>query len=238
MMNMSRTFILFILLYISCSIHAIAQTDYYYYHGNKIPLTLNESKVVVSIPKDCCDIIERFQANVKTLAMIKDETFGIFVIPRSDFESLTSLDYWSEDAKSVILTSSYFTEENEEVVATPYLNVKLKKEEDSDLLTAYAEDYKLRIVYKSPFTLWYILSTTQYSEKKSLECANEIYESGAFAESIPDLVSVKTDATAVRYITTETAKEFSTIYALQGRRLTDTPQRGMYIRDGKKYVVK
>jgi hypothetical protein len=27
-------------------------------------------------------------------------------------------------------------------------------------------------------------------------------------------------------------------FDLQGRRLTDTPHRGMYIRDGKKYVVK
>ena len=47
---MSRKILL--ILFISCSIHAIAQTDYYYYQGNKIPLTLNEKKVVVSIPKD------------------------------------------------------------------------------------------------------------------------------------------------------------------------------------------
>lgn len=42
--------ILMLMFCISCSIHAIAQTDYYYYYyGNKIPLTLNEKKVVVHV---------------------------------------------------------------------------------------------------------------------------------------------------------------------------------------------
>lgn len=42
-----------ILYIISCSIFTIAQSDFYYYKGNKIPLTLNGNKVCVSIPKDC-----------------------------------------------------------------------------------------------------------------------------------------------------------------------------------------
>lgn len=45
---------LLLLVCIFCSIYAVAQTNYYYdsYHGKKIPLTLNENKVLVSISKD------------------------------------------------------------------------------------------------------------------------------------------------------------------------------------------
>ncbi len=172
---------------------------YYYYEGNKIPLTLNENKVVVSIPKDCGEITERFRANVQTLFMINDEAFDIYVIPQSEYEKLTTLDFWEKDAKSIVLTSSYFTESNEEVFATPYLNVKLKKEEDIDLLTSYAEQYKLTIVGNSAFMpLWYILAVNPESGKSPLECANELYESGNFVSSVPDLVDVIIPETAYR----------------------------------------
>ena len=79
------------------------QMAYYYYKGTKIPLTLNESKVCVNIPKECKGTSERVQANAKVLTTINDETFDIFVISRSDFEKLTSLDSWEEDSKSMIL---------------------------------------------------------------------------------------------------------------------------------------
>ena len=166
----------------------MTQTDYfYYYKGNKIPLTLNENKVVVSIPKDCGDITERVLASTRTLDKISDEYFDIFLILKSDFNKVTMLDFWAEDAKSVILSSSYYTENKEEICATPYLNVRLKKEEDIDLLTSYAEQYKLNIVKNSPLMpLWYILNITPESEMNTLECANALYKSGDFAESVPD----------------------------------------------------
>ena len=165
----------------------MTQTDYfYYYKGNKIPLTLNENKVVVSIPKDCGDITERVLASTRTLDKISDEYFDIFLILKSDFNKVTMLDFWAEDAKSVILSSSYYTENKEEICATPYLNVRLKKEEDIDLLTSYAEQYKLNIMNSSLMPLWYILNITPDSEKNTLECANALYESGDFAESVPD----------------------------------------------------
>ena len=165
----------------------MTQTDYfYYYKGNKIPLTLNENKVVVSIPKDCGDITERVLASTRTFDKISDEYFDIFLILKSDFNKVTMLDFWAEDAKSVILSSSYYTENKEEICATPYLNVRLKKEEDIDLLTSYAEQYKLNIMNSSLMPLWYILNITPDSEKNTLECANALYESGDFAESVPD----------------------------------------------------
>ena len=166
------------------------QMAYYYYKGNKIPLTLNENKVVVSIPKEYDGVCKRIRANLPVLSTIKDGVFDSFIIPRSDFERLTSQDFWEEDAKSVVLTSSYYTEDKTEVFETPYLTVKLKKEEDADLLASYAEKYRLKIVGNDSFMpLWYILHVTPESEKSPLKCANELFESGEFASAVPDLSS-------------------------------------------------
>ena len=240
-MIMSKKNIFMLLFIISCSTHTIAQTDYYYYQGKKMPLTLNENKVCVSIPKTCNKTSESIQANAKILITIEDKTFDIFVISRSDYENLSSMDSWEEDARSVILTSAYFTEDNEEVYATPYLNIKLKKEEDKNLLTSYAEKYRLMVHSQNAFMpLWYILSVTLDSEKSSLECANELFESGDFAASVADLAAniMINDQTVIRSITTTKAGKSSKIYDLQGRRLNAVPQRGLYIQGGRKVLVK
>jgi subtilisin family serine protease len=168
----------------------LAQNDFYYYKGMKMPLSLNEEKVVVSIPKSKAEICERIRANAKVLEKINDDIFDIFVISRSDFNNLTSLDSWSEDEKSMMITSSYFTERKAEVFASPYLNIQLKNEEDVNLLISYAEMYKLQIVRNMPLMPdWYILSVTPESEKSPLQCANELSESGMFSASVPDLCS-------------------------------------------------
>lgn len=236
-MTMSRIYLL--LLFISCSIHATAQTDYYYYKGNRIPLTINENKVCISVPKDCDETCGRIRANVQVLAKIKDETFDIFVITQSDYEKLTSQDSWEEDSKSVMLTSCYFTENNEEVYATPYLNVKLKKEEDRDLLNSYAEQYKLTIVdFSSLMPLWYVLSITPDSEKSSVQCANELYESGDFAHSEPDFASNTIIMNVRNILPTESTEEYPETYDLQGRRLKGKPAKGLYIKNCRKIIAR
>ena len=239
---MSSKKVLMLFLLISCSLHAIAQTDYYYYNGNKMPLTLDEGKVCVSISKDSEIIHERILANVQVVSKITDETFDIFVITRPDFEKLTSQESWKEDAKSVILTSCYFTEDNKGVYSTPYLNVKLKKEQDTELLASYANKYKLRIVGDGPFSprlpLWYVLVLTPESNLNSLDCANRIYESGDFAESTPDFASINSLInTTVRNQTSETSEE-SSIYDMQGRKTQQELKKGIDIQNGRKYIVK
>ena len=179
-----------ILFIISCSIYTIAQ-DYYYYKGNKIPLTLNENKVCISIPK-VKKSSERILANVSILNKIKDEDFDIFVIDKSDSVKLTSRDFWEEYAEFAIITPSYITTEKVEVFSSSYLSVRLKREQDSTLLSSYAERYGLRIVKQDSFMpLWYVLVLTQDCERNTLECANTLWESGDFAASEPDLCSKK-----------------------------------------------
>jgi hypothetical protein len=99
---MNRKYFLMLLLFISYSIHIVAQTDFYYYKGQKIPLTRNENKVVVSIPKDHEEAIERIRSYVRVLDNIRDNDFDIFVLSQSELERLKAQEFWKEDAKSVI----------------------------------------------------------------------------------------------------------------------------------------
>lgn len=239
---MKKKYFLMMLMCISCLIHAMGQTAYYYYQGNKVPLTLNESKVCVSIPKGDEKIGERFRSNVEVLQDVSDDAFGIFVVTQKDLEKLTSLDFWTEDSKTVILTSCYFTENKEEIFATPYLNVKLNREEDVDLLQQYAETFKFKIVRNMPsMPLWYILSVTPESGKNPVECANVLFESGVFAASVPDFAAADdniSDVTAIRSFTTAPTAKSTAMYDLQGRRLVQPPTKGIYVKDGRVIIVK
>ena len=170
-------------------ISAVVQTYYYYYMDQKIPLTLNENIFCINIPKEHDEIRERVQGNVHILDSLRDKVFNSYIVTRTDYQRLTSQDFWKEDAKSVIVTASFFYENNKVVVLSPYISVKLKKEEDIELLTSYAEKYRLIIDHNSIYMpLWYILHVSPESEKSPLDIANELHESGDFDSSEPDLV--------------------------------------------------
>ena len=168
----------------------VAETYFYYYKDQKIPLTLNENNFCINIPKEYDRIRERVLENVHVLDSIYDAIFDGYIVTKTDYQKLTSRDFWKEDAKSVIVTASFFIENNKVVILSPYMNVKLKKEEDIDLLTSYAEKYRLIIDGNYHYMpLWYFLHVTPESEKSPLQIANELHESGDFAVSEPDLVS-------------------------------------------------
>ncbi len=219
---MSIKQILSILLFIFCSTNVMAQADFYYYNGNKIPITLNENKVCISIPKESSTVSDRIRTDVQVLSTISDDLFDIIIITHSDYENLTNKDYWRDDASFVILSSVYKTESGEEVASTPYLNVKLKNDNDTEILNTYVQNYKLKNIRSSSLTSWYILAVTSESEKSSLACANELYESGVFASSIPDLASFSGNMTTVRFVSTPTSAESTEYYDLLGHRI-DTP---------------
>ncbi len=189
-MIMSKKYILILLLLISCSVGAIAQTTYYYYKGNKLPLTIDNNKVCLSIPKNKRDISKELLKDVQVLDTIRDTVFDISIIQQSDFKRLSATKSWKKEAKSILLSPSYRTNEGREVYLTPYLYVKLKREQDIDILASCAKDYNLRIVKRNSFLpLWHILSITLESSQNALDIANELWESGNYAAAAPDLSS-------------------------------------------------
>ena len=246
---MGRKMLLMLLFVISCSTHAMAQSYFYYYKGNKIPLILNENMVLVNVYDDGDRVCERILANVQPFYSAS-ELFGVSLIfiTRTDLEKLTSLDFWEEDSKSVLITPCYYRDYDmieegyRECFLTPFIQVTLKKEEDIDLLTSYAEKYQLKILYaNSYYPLVYTLHVTPESEASPLEIANEMYESGDFAESEPDFVipaSGAFDPNSIRTIST--THQPSPTFDLQGRRMAEGKplHPGIYVKDGRKFVVK
>lgn len=186
-----KNFLWALLLIISYSTNAFAQDNYYYYLGKKIPLTLNKSKVCVSIPKRNSDTygVAAF-SNESETNRITDDNFDIFIVEQSKMDSISLYNSEKQYSETIFCSPCFLTTNNNDVYLSPYINIRLKKEEDIELLKTYAEKYKLRIVRNDPLMpLWYILSLSQECAKNSLECANEIWESGDFAASIPDLCS-------------------------------------------------
>ena len=167
-----------------------AQTYFYYYKDQKIPLTLNKNNFCINIPKEYDKIRERVRKNVRVLDSLYDNKFDSYIVTRTDYKKLTSQNFWKEDAKSVIVTPSFFDERNKVAILSPYMSVKLKKEEDIDLLTSYVEKYRLiNDGNHHYFPLSYTLHVTPESDKSPLDIVNELYESGNFEYSQPDLVS-------------------------------------------------
>ena len=244
-MKTGRTFILTLLLLIICSLHATAQTeDFYYYSSGKIPLTLNENKIAINIPKENEAITERICKNVQILFKTEHEIrgvtyFDVIALTRSEYERLTSMDFWEEDAKSVILTNFFFTENNAEVMLNPILSVQLKKSEDTGLLATYVERYKIRNLGKiwQYLPLVYTMIVTPESVKSSLDIANEMHESGDFAWATPDFSEwTGPDETQVRGITNATLEKTSRLFDLLGRPVKDAPTHGIYVKDGRKVI--
>ena len=186
-MIMNKKFVLFILLFVSCSIGMIAQANFYYYRGMKIPLAEDNNKICVSILKNKGEVDKELLNNDNVIKKIKDADFDIFVIQQSELKKLFASKTWNKGAKSFLLSSCYRTKEGVEVFLTPFLNVRLKKEQDIDVLKSFAERYALRIVRNdSLMPLWYVLSISSETNKNALEVANVLWESGSFAASVPD----------------------------------------------------
>lgn len=189
-MTMKKRQFLILLLLMSSSIYVKAQAHYYYYRGKQIPLTINENKVCVSIPKDIGLVNNMLLRDIRHREIIKDSDYEISIIQQSDLKRLTSTKSWEKEASSVLLSPSYMTEEGKEVFLTPYLNVRLKREQDIDILLSLVEKHFLRIVKQDSFMPhWFILSITPETGKNALEIANTLMESGIFAASVPDLSS-------------------------------------------------
>lgn len=79
--------------------------------------------------------------------------------------------------------------------------------------------------------LWRTLPTNGIYQ---VEDFKSCYEDGECIFTIEDFQQIYTDIKSVN----NTHKSTATVYNLQGQRLTDKPQNGIYIQNGKKVVVK
>ncbi|MBQ9217804.1 MAG: S8 family serine peptidase [Muribaculaceae bacterium] len=177
-------------LFIMCPVGVIAQTNFYYYKGNKIPLAIDNDKICVNIPNNGKGINNIVLKDISALSKIKDSEFDIFIIKQSDLPRLSVSNLEIDGHKTISFSPCFKTMAGAEVYSTPYLNVRLKKEQDIDLLASYADKYGFKIIKNdSLLPLWYILAVSPETDATALEVANALWESGEFAAAVPDLAS-------------------------------------------------
>ena len=99
-MKTGRTFILTLLLLIICSLHATAQTDYFYYYGSqKIPLYLNEDKVVVSYAKEVEKIVKTGSGTRGAVGGPRYGESRVYGKTHTDYE----IKFWANELAEVIV---------------------------------------------------------------------------------------------------------------------------------------
>lgn len=174
-------------------------TDYYWYKGEKIPLTKNATKKYILFdattenqlidvdlsrkginlsqkpqPLQLSPSIQNKQANKSLNWAIVDDAENLMV-----------------NIQSIIYEAPFFTTSTgEEAGLTHLLYVKLKAENDFPKLAKIAEEYKVNILGADKnMPLWYTIECDKYSKGNALQIANKFYETNLFASCQPDLMT-------------------------------------------------
>ncbi|UII19089.1 S8 family serine peptidase [Fulvivirga ligni] len=183
------------------------QEYFYYYKGEKKPLTLN-TKFVYLVTSSSINDAESLQKmiNGSEVTQFKsdnsEQTVKVFKQPETHnwaevqlTKKLTAksyLTYLSELEANADITEAapYFTDsEGEKVGLSEYLYVKLKNDKDLAILTKMASELGAEIVGQNKFMpQWFTLRTQANQKLNALEIANKLYESGAFAHAEPDFL--------------------------------------------------
>jgi len=116
-----------------------------------------------------------------------------------DFETLPSdLEYYQKinSIKSVntvnVVAPSFTTMAGKKVVLSRHFYVKLNQPSDLSLLQQQAAQHNVLIKNQNQFMpLWYTLVCTESTIENSLEVANTIFETGLFASSSPNFMSIR-----------------------------------------------
>ncbi|WP_305038975.1 S8 family serine peptidase [Fulvivirga maritima] len=199
--------LIFVLL---SSVSLLAQDYYYYYNGEKQPLSLNTDYVYLVTSDDLADAnkVKFLSASAKVEKHAMDNSIQIFKNVRK--QAVGNTNYWSEvklngkfsgkqyleylkelEASDLVLNAApYFSNKQEKKIGlSQYLYVKVKNESDVALLEKKAADLGALIVGQNRFMPeWYILKCTADSRFNALEIANKIYETGQFEHAEPDFL--------------------------------------------------
>lgn len=183
-----RKIILFIISVIAIS--AFAQTDYYYFKGQRIPLTVNPKKVNVISMANGPQFApaanpNALPAGLEVEAVIPGNHFNMCIIENKTSNSLHFKNYINSIKNNYIVQPCYYNARGKELIPSGYVYVKLKQTSDSTLLYNIAQTYGLKISHRNHFMpLWHVL----YISKNSVvTVANTLNELGVFDIVEPDL---------------------------------------------------
>lgn len=184
------------------TVSMFAQSNhYYYYKRGKVFLNLEKSSLYINtdntFQKSSVDSQNLLDYTLKTENNpINGETNKWSII---DFATQpTDIKYYQKinTIKSVstvnVVAPSFTTMTGKKIVLSKHFYVKLKQASDLNLLEQRANEYNVTIKNQNQFMpLWYTLVCTKNTIGNSLEVANAFYETGLFASSSPNFISIR-----------------------------------------------
>lgn len=187
---MRKIIILYVFLFLSFFIQA--QETFYYYKGEKIPLTLNKERVSFRASATF-NKTELTRNNLLEIATFEDDTkggttlFTVAILPNqyeAQIKQISAL-------KGVTgVFPSFKNEAGQQADMTDYLYIKLKKEGDYEQLKKLVDDEKLQLIGQNKFMpLWYTVKLPAHFRAHTLAFANKTYETGWFAAVETDFMS-------------------------------------------------
>jgi subtilisin family serine protease len=174
-----------------------AQSEYYYYYkGEKQYLTLDETKINITVSKSFqIESLNKFslkEFNIEKDLAIPDVMFGYV-----NFSSVSNQTEYNQIINSltrnkdvIAIHPNFFTSEKIEIGMSSYFYVRLKDISDYNILSEIAKQKNAIIVEQNRFMpLWYTLRCTKETPDNTLNIANYFYETGLFVSSVPDFLS-------------------------------------------------
>jgi subtilisin family serine protease len=179
-----KKFITFMLMALCLSISMLAQVGYYYYHGTKMLLKEDATKIVSISPQS--ENVSLSPSNGFTLVnTIPDTRSLINVYELASFTTIKRA-ITANASAAVCILPCYKSENGNELIPNGYINVKLKSSTDYPTLQTLAQQKGCEIIEQNQFMpLWYNLKVKESSKQNSVEIANDIYETGKFASAFP-----------------------------------------------------
>lgn len=186
--------ILIIIASLLLGLEAYGQSNYYYYKGEKIPLSIDSKNLTLLISDD-------FQFSSNSSQNIEKVEY----IPQRKIDKLNKLQYvqlklknnTAQEALSQFkknptikqVIPNFITPIGKGVGMSDYFYVKLKNISDYEKLVSVAGQYKSIIIEQNKFMpLWFTLRCTEETKENTLDVANSIFESGLFSSAVPDFL--------------------------------------------------
>lgn len=161
-----------------------AQDSYYYYHGEKMPLSEDATKIV-SIATSS-ENIPLSPSNEFTLINTISDSRSLIKVYELASSTTVKRAIATNSSSSVNLQACYKSENGNDLIPNGYINVKLKSAADYSILQAMAQQKGCEIIEHNPFMpLWYNLRVKDAPGHNSVDIANAIYETGKFASAFP-----------------------------------------------------
>lgn len=172
-----------------------AQDAYYYYHGFKVTLKEDATRVVCITPKSGGALLSP-SGGLTLVSTIQDSRSLIRVYRLAPSTTIKHVIAASPSA-SANIQPCYKSEDGNELAPNGYINVKLKAAADYSTLKTVAQQKGCEIIGQDAFMpLWYSLRVKETSGRSPVSIANAIYETGKFASAFP---SFSFDATEISY---------------------------------------